>query len=328
MTINIIIAFGACLLGIACSLYIFLKKIRHDKLICPREHPCDSVLHSRFSKTFGIPNEILGIFYFLSVGTILMIPCSGMVTSWLLYILFFMLIIGLLFSIYLVMAQILIIRSWCFWCAGIALSNLILFISLSSIPIAQFDFILASQKVMWVIVHSIGFILGIGAATITDILFFRFLKDGKISQEEKDTMDTLSSVIWVGLAILIVSGIALFIPEASKLAVSSKFLLKVVVVSVIILNGLILNMFVAPHIRRLSFAEDKISRRFRRIAFALGGISITSWYLAFILGSLRSISTDFITAVVLYGVLLSCVVIGSRIFENHLSKNKEVSALD
>lgn len=317
----IVLAFLACIVGALISVYIYIKKSRNQKLACPREHPCDTVLHSKFGKTFGIPNEALGIIYFFSISTLLyLIIANTVFTTAFLYILFFFLILGGLFSIYLVGLQAFVIKSWCVWCLGIAFTNLVLIISLYNLPFINIAQMLASQKVWWVIIHNIGFILGVGSATITDIFFFRFLKDSTISQEEKETMDTLTNVIWVGLAILIVSGLCLFIPEQVRLLASSKFLLKVVVVSVIVVNGLLLNMFVGPHMRRLSFEGTPPARRFRRLAFALGGISFTSWYMAFFLGSLRKISINFQTAVLVYLALIICVVLGSQIMERYVSK--------
>lgn len=287
------------------------------------------VLHSRFGRTFGIPNEALGIIYFFSISLLLfLIVFTTVYTTAFLYILFFFLVFGALFSLYFVGLQAFVIKSWCAWCLGIAFTNLILIISLSQISFTEMIPMLASQKVWWVIVHNIGFILGLGSATITDIFFFRFLKDGVISQEEKETMDTLTNVIWVGLAILIVSGLALFLPEQARLAVSSKFLLKVVVVGVIVFNGILLNMFVGPHMRRLSFEGTLPARRFRRFAFALGGISFTSWYLAFLLGSLRTINIDFALALIGYAIIILGVIVGSQIAERyvtykHTSINKD-----
>ncbi len=317
----IIIAFVACMVGVFISLYMYIKKSRHQKLACPRDNPCDTVLHSRFGRTFGLPNEALGIIYFFSVSLLLyLVTISTVYTTAFLYVLFFFLVFGGLFSLYLVGLQAFVIKSWCAWCLGIAFTNLVLILSLSQLSFATIIPMLASQKVWWVIVHNIGFILGLGSATITDIFFFRFLKDNIISQEEKETMDTLTNVIWVGLGVLIISGLALFLPEQARHAVSSKFLLKVVVVGVIVLNGLLLNMFVGPHMRRLSFEGTVPARRFRRLAFALGGISFTSWYLAFFLGSLRKINIDFKTALIGYAVLLVCVIIGSQIAERYVTR--------
>ena len=323
---SIIIGFIACIVGVLICAYIYIKKRRHEKLACPREHPCDIVLHSRFNRTFGIPNEALGIIYFFLVSFLLyLLISSSIYTAAFLYILFFLIILGGLFSLYMVGLQAFIIKSWCAWCLGIALTNFVLIASLYHLPFESISPFLASQKVWWVIVHNIGFILGLGSVTLTDLFFFRFLKDNIISSEEKEMMDTLTNVIWVGLAILIVSGIALYMPGQTYLAVSSKFLLKLTVIGVIVTNGILLNMVVAPHMRRLSFEGNIPARRFRRVAFALGGISFTSWYVAFLLGSLRKINFDFSTALIGYGIFLVCVIVGSQIAERYTTKKHSLS---
>jgi uncharacterized membrane protein len=318
---HLFIGLIACLVGIFISSYLLIKKYKNQKLACPRDNPCDSVTHSSFSKTLGIPNEILGLFYFLAVGFLIINILLTGGSPWVIYSLFFIVIFGGLFSAYLVGLQAFVIKAWCIWCLGVAFSNLVLIVSLFGIPTENILPILSSQKVLWIIVHNIGFILGVGAATITDIFFFKFLKDNVITQEEKDTMDTLSAVIWAGLAILIVSGLALYLPEQARLAVSSKFLIKVVVVGVIVLNGFLLNMIVAPNTRRLSFEGGLPEKRFRRLAFALGGISFSSWYIAFFLGVLRRIPVDFNFALWAYLTMLVFVVIGSQITERFVTKN-------
>lgn len=317
---NSIVAFIACGGGLFISLYMLYKKFTHKNLACPREHPCDSVLHSRFARSFGVPNEFLGAFYFALVAVLLAFPVGETGTAWFLLILFFVLMTGALFSLYLIGVQAFVIRRWCLWCVGIALTNLVLIVSLLSFPIHQIVPLLKTQKLFWVVLHNVGFILGVGAATITDIFFFRFLKDRVISQEEKETMDTLTSIIWVGLGVLLISGVALYLGDIGRLSISSKFLLKVVVVGVIVVNGILLNMLVAPYLRRLSFEGTVPASRFRRAAFALGGISIVSWYVAFLLGSLRTIHIDFLSALFGYGILLAVVIFGSQIAERIITR--------
>lgn len=322
---SIIVAFAACIVGILISFYIYIKKKKHQALLCPRDNPCDIVLHSRYGSTFGIPNEVLGFCYFVFVSVLLFLFISAPIASSgaLLYTLFFTLLTGGLFSLYLIGLQAVVIRSWCFWCLGIALANIVLIVSLIGLPFASLAPMLKTQRLWWVIVHNLGFILGVGSATLTDIFFFRFLKDNIITQEEKETMDALTGVIWAGLAILIVSGVALYIPEAARLNISSKFLLKGVVVLIIAINGVLLNMFVSPKLRRLSFEGTLPAKHFRRLAFALGGISLSSWYTAFILGSLRKIHFDFQTALLGYGALLILVVIGSQIAERIVMRTRQ-----
>ena len=148
-------------------------------------------------------------------------------------------------------------------------------------------------------IHILGVSLGVGGATITDLFFFKFLRDFKISSWESRVMNTMSGIIWVALAVLVISGGLLYIEDIDKFNNSSKFLTKMIIVGVIIVNGIILNVFVAPKMKEVSFHKKHEHHpgelhHLRKIAFALGAISITSWYSAFILGMFRSLPSDSI----------------------------------
>lgn len=163
--------------------------------------------------------------------------------------------------------------------------------------------------------HLVGVALGLGGATITDILFFKFIKNKKISPFESKVLKTLSQVIWFALGILILSGVGLYLPYADRLNGSPKFLVKMIAVAVIILNGLVLNFVISPKISKISS-----SALFRRLAFASGAISIVSWYSAFILGMMRSKIFSFGELLGIYIALLTLAVAGSQIFERRLAR--------
>jgi uncharacterized membrane protein len=315
------------LVGLVVSLYIYRQKKKKVKLICPRESNCEKVVHSTHATTLGMRNEILGILYYGAVGVLYMAVTymPQLLTAPLVWILVTMTSVGVVFSIYLLALQGLVIRAWCMWCLGSTLATTLLAISLFHLPSTDFIALVVQQRLWWVIIHNVGFILGIGGATITDLFFFRFLKDGTVSEEEKGTMDTLSSIIWVGLAILAVSGLMLYLADIPRLSVSPKFLLKVVVVGVITINGFLLNLLVAPRMRMFSFQNIVPVQRFRRLAFALGGVSIVSWYVAFLLGSFRKIDLSFYGGLGVYVGLLTLVIIGSQIAEHTVARRRGLS---
>ncbi len=168
-------------------------------------------------------------------------------------------------------------------------------------------------------------VLGAGGATINDCLFFRFLKDFKISKFEAGVLSALSKIIWTGLIVLIITGLGLYLQNAERLNHSPKFLVKMIVVAIILLNGIALNLFIAPRLRQIFFAKSHEHqpgelRSFRRLAFALGAVSITSWYSALILGFLRNLSYSFS---VILGVYFLAVIIGvaiSQIAEKFINR--------
>lgn len=192
---------------------------------------------------------------------------------------------------------------------------------------AEFTEFLGSARPFILIGHLIGLAMGVGGATVSDFLFFRFLKDLKISHAEAGVLNLVSKVIWVGLILLIISGIGLYLPEAERLNQSSKFLTKMIVVAVVLVNGIALNLIVAPKLKKISFEKKHEHvpgelRRLRRIAFALGAVSFVSWYSALLLGALRGLPYSFPTVLAAYLAVLFAGIVGSQIAETLLSQRK------
>jgi hypothetical protein len=91
-------------------------------------------------------------------------------------------------------------------------------------------------------------------------------------------------------------------------AASSKFLVKMTVVGVILVNGLLLNFYISPRLTKLRFRthEDrKADEWFKRIAFVSGVVSISSWYASFLLGLLSSIPLTYWQGMGVYLIILS-----------------------
>lgn len=174
--------------------------------------------------------------------------------------------------------------------------------------------------------HVLFMAVGIGGATITDVLFFKFLRDHAISKQELSVMNTMSQVIWMALGGIVATGMMLFLPNAESFLASDRFLGKMTVVSVIIINGVLLNFWVAPKMINIFPIKGKALgpglRRLRKFAFALGGVSIISWYSAFILGSLRTFNFSYEIIMGVYLSLLCIAVVGSQVSENKFSKNR------
>jgi len=144
------------------------------------------------------------------------------------------------------------------------------------------------------------------------------------SKKEKEIMDTLSQIIWFGLAVLLLSGIGLYLPNASALNATPKFLVKMIIVCIIILNGAVMNILIAPQLVKLSFkslAKKKNTRLIllRRLSFALGVISITSWYSALILGvTPKDVPIPFLGILSLYIAALIVAILCSQFYERYL----------
>ncbi|QQR60594.1 hypothetical protein IPH19_04260 [Candidatus Uhrbacteria bacterium] len=173
--------------------------------------------------------------------------------------------------------------------------------------------------------HLFGFAIGVGGATVTDIFFMKFLKDFRISRTEADFMQTLSRILWIGVVILALTGLGLFLHDPARLLTSAKFLSKMGVVLVLLLNGWFLHFAVTPSLRRIAFHEDPHpqAKRFREIrqrAFISGGISIVSWYYAFFLAISRFQTVTITGYMALYVLLLVSAFAGALLMDDRLSK--------
>jgi len=275
----------------------------------------------------GAPVELLGMIYYLTIaiayGVFLAAPVS--MPQSVVFGIFSLTVIAFLFSLYLTFIQAFSLKQWCTWClasAGMctAIFGLAVFASSYSPTV-----VLAEYRTGILILHSIAAAIGLGAATITDIFFFKFLKDFKISEPEADILHTLSQVIWFALALIILTGVGLYLPASERLLESSKFLVKMVVVSVIVVNGAVLNLLISPKLVHISFGESHEHQsgelhKLRKLAFALGAISITSWYSAFILGALHRPPLSFLELLGIYLALITLAVAGSQLVEKKIAR--------
>lgn len=110
----VIIAVG----GFFLAHYIYNKKKRKEILVCPLDSNCDAVVHSRYSTFLGIPLEVMGMIYFSFITlfflSALFIPQLN--SGYFLFIAPIMTFGAFLFSLYLVLVQLLLIKQWCAWC--------------------------------------------------------------------------------------------------------------------------------------------------------------------------------------------------------------------
>ncbi len=179
---------------------------------------------------------------------------------------------------------------------------------------------LENWKIVFLIIHGLAASVGVGGVFVLDVLFFKFLKDFRISHKEKYTLNAISKIFWVALLILILSGLALFLPHKEELIKNSKFLAKMIVVSIIFLNGLFLNLFIGPNLEKVSFHlphEHKPHElhRYSKLAFISGSISLVSWLTVFILGSIKKTLLSLTEILVIYVVFLILAIIFSIIIE-------------
>ncbi len=181
------------------------------------------------------------------------------------------------------------------------------------------------NKQISVIVHVFSVIVGMGTAIVSDILFNVYIKDKKINPTENNTLEVLSKVIWVSLWLIVLSGIAIFFSNPSIYSASDKFLLKMVIVGFVIINGYLFAQVTHGALRKINFTDTNSHHKYvriRRMSFAFGAVSVISWLLAFVLGSIKSIPISFWQGLIIYGALLVVGIVGSQIVERMIVGKK------
>lgn len=166
--------------------------------------------------------------------------------------------------------------------------------------------------------HFLGFILGFGGALVSDFLFFRFLRDMKISKSEKEILEYISKMIWLGVLVLFVTGILLFIPNSVRLLSSASFIVKMTLVAIILLNATVLNFYVSPRLLKLGVAASSKNMRLRRIAFACGAISMITWYSTLFVAVTKGFGYSLLSMLVAYGIVLAVAIFVSQLVAHKL----------
>ena len=135
-------------------------------------------------------------------------------------------------------------------------------------------------------------------------------------------MHILKNLILGALVALVLTGAGLYLSSTASYNASPAFLVKMIVVVVLAVNGGLLHAFVAPYLLHLNMEHHKkMGRKWHKFAFALGGISFVSWYTAFGLAMLkRLLPQSFILLLGLYLLALALGIIGSQIIEAYMTR--------
>ncbi len=307
--------------GFALAFFIWRKKRLGQTMVCPLNSDCNAVIYSKHSTFFGIPVEVMGLVYYgiIAISYLFFLVTSYNASSLIVFLVLVASTAAVLFSVYLTIIQIFGLKQWCVWClTSAALCGIIFTLAIIG---SGFGFIplLEAYYQTFLLFHVFGVALGLGGALIADVLFFKFLEDFKISTWEVGVMHTVSQVIWFALGMLIITGLCFYLVNPVELNQSPKFLVKMIVVAVITVNGALLNLVVAPNLTKISFdgnsSDAKRYRYMRRLAFALGAVSMTSWLSAFLLGAMRSIRLTFFPLLLLYVGALAAAIVLSQIMD-------------
>lgn len=185
----------------------------------------------------------------------------------------------------------------------------------------------SEYKHISVIIHVLSVIVGMGAALISDVFFNMYIKDKRINPNENRTLDTLSTIVWISLFFIVMSGLMLFLSDPIKYSSSVKFLVKMTIVGVIVINGYAFWRVIHPALSKINFTDNNMHHKYvklRKVSFAMGAISLASWISAFVLGMLGHIPLSYLEAIAGYTALCFGGIFFSQIMEYRMTHGSDI----
>lgn len=117
--VNIILIFST--IGLIDTTYLLYHTLKRTDVYClffPKRW-CHKVQHSRYSKTFGVPNSVAGFIMYILLILLSIMHLGGYAPFlWIKTIV----TIGFLFSIYFLYIQAFVLRAFCTWCVVSAIN--------------------------------------------------------------------------------------------------------------------------------------------------------------------------------------------------------------
>lgn len=325
MVLNLITLLVIGLAGFAFLFYAFLKRIKKEKKQKPYDPDKDDpILHIRNRLFFEIPVEKILLGYFGLVVLIyaaklilgVRVPEIDLAVLYLSGITFFL-------GIYKMAMSVGVVNKFNPWLLFSILFSLIIFFAVVSGLTVDLDLFLLQTREYNITIHLLGVAMGLGGTFIIDIMFSHFMRKYNISASESVIMHLISQMIIFGLFLLILSGVALLLPAFDAFAQNPRFIMKMIVVVVVIINGAALNLYLTPKMKKISLKEEDLAEyeMLNKISFALGAISIVSWLSAFLLAMLKGLfDLPLMHLLSGYMVLLILAVVGSQLAKNYYQK--------
>lgn len=175
------------------------------------------------------------------------------------------------------------------------------------------DAITITPYAIYATFHILGVVLGAGAAFMSDISILSSIRSKVLSVIEVYIVELSDKIIWIGIALMAVSGILLFLRDIDGYLASPEFLAKLTIAAVIFVNSAITHFKHIPAIKSVEgrrFDEDAVFVKRLSLILTSGGISIVSW-LFIVFGALRDVPYSYTTIISVYlSAVLVAVVFG------------------
>jgi hypothetical protein len=173
---------------------------------------------------------------------------------------------------------------------------------------------------MLVVAHVVGAALGVGAATASDSVFMRSIRNRRFSSEQFVLTRSVSDVVLAGMALVALTGIGLLLLNPELIG-EAKFLAKMTAVATLLANGLVFHVWVMPFLkenRDTWLGEEALSAGRRWLFAGAGAVSAVSWFTALILGASGDIQLPLWVMLLGYVALLVGGAVTAFLLLSHL----------
>ena len=165
------------------------------------------------------------------------------------------------------------------------------------------------------VAHVFSAVLGMGAALSMDVLFHFYSADRKLTRGELRTFSILSRVVWYGIFAIATTGFGMFLSAPARYLVSVKFVSKMTIFAVLVINGVVVHFLVQRHFVRAGFFTSLREKAARHVAFLCGAISVVSWMSILTLGVMDSVSMSYGGVMAAYGAIVCVACVASLAIE-------------
>ena len=154
--------------------------------------------------------------------------------------------------------------------------------------------------------HFIGLAMGLGGATLLDLMLLRFFVRGRITEDTYGVFAFASRVVDLGLRLLWITGLGflfLYALTTPELLTNPKVHAKLVIVAILTMNGFFIHQMILPSVRRQIGRTlfDGVSGVRRGIFVTSGAISVVSWYVPVALGAFPQLNFHVSATALLLG---------------------------
>ncbi|MCD5390045.1 MAG: vitamin K epoxide reductase family protein [Candidatus Pacebacteria bacterium] len=319
---------GALLAG-----YIAKTKNKGTHLVCPLGKSCDSVINSRFSKFLGIRNEIIGLAYYLGITIFYGLSLFLDIPQ---HIVFYVLLLAgfaFVFNLHLIVTQLIVLKKWCTTClASSAISFMILVMSFLGFQASFGSYLFEIQDILkWVFIFMV--IVGVITSSLHAKTFIKFLRDFEISKKESDRLSMFSHAGWVAITLASLAGIGLVLTDVyGNITGSSKFMVILVLLGILIIYEIVINMFIAPKLVDIHFGDhpeldDHKHSMLRKQAFAFVATGVVSWYMLLLLNALSFYGYSTGALLLIYIIVL-IIAVGISLYADNLYYKRSVLVIE